>query len=136
MRKRGMGIIMAVIILAATMIYSHFFVTTKSPAISISNKAITISESNGTTINFSDIKNIQEKDNAPANLSKIYGYNDGTVLRGKFQSDGNDMMVYIDLSKPPFIYITTRTGMVIINDQTSAETHSLYEQLKSKINQS
>ncbi|MFT8889911.1 MAG: hypothetical protein ABF904_14025 [Ethanoligenens sp.] len=133
MRKSGIGVIMAVIVIAATLIYSHFFVTNKSPAISLSDKAMTISTQFGTTINFSDIKDIEEKDKAPADLSKISGYNDGTTLRGEFQSDGNVMMVYITLSQPPFIYITTKSGLVIVNDQTSAETQSLYKQLKSKI---
>jgi predicted RNA polymerase sigma factor len=93
------------VVLAVVLIYSHFFVSSKSPVVSINDKAITISTSNGTSINLSDIKDIQEKDNAPANLSKISGYNDGTVLREEFQSDENDMMVYINLTKPPFIYI-------------------------------
>lgn len=136
MRKRGIGIIMAPIVLIAALIYSHFFVTNNSSAISLSDKAITISTPYGTTINFSDIRDVEEKDNAPANLSKISGYNDGTTLQGEFQSDGNTMMVYINLSRPPFIYITTNNGLVIVNDQTLTETQSIYKELKAKINQS
>lgn len=52
---------MAVIVLAATLKYSHFFVTNKSPAVSVSDKAITISTQFGTTLNLSDIKDIEEK---------------------------------------------------------------------------
>jgi DNA mismatch repair ATPase MutL len=136
LKNRGIGIILAPLIIVAVLLYSHFFVDNKSPAVSVSDKAITISTQFGTTINLSDIKDIEEKASAPADLSKISGYNDGTTLRGEFQSEGNTMMVYVNLSQPPFIYITTKSGLVIVNDQTSAETQSLYEQLKSKINQS
>lgn len=135
MNKRIRGLIIAPVVLIVGLLYGHFFVSGKSPTVSINDKTITISTQYGTTIDFSDINDIEEKDSAPAVLSKIYGYNDGTTLRGEFQSNGNTVMLFINVSQPPFIYITTRTGLVVVNEQTSAETQSLYKQLKSKISQ-
>ncbi|MFT9056821.1 MAG: hypothetical protein ABF449_09415 [Ethanoligenens sp.] len=135
MNKRIRGLIIAPVVLIVGLLYGRFFVSGKSPTVSINDKAITISTQYGTTIDFSDINDIKEKDSAPAVLSKIYGYNDGTTLRGEFQSNGNTVMLFINVSQPPFIYITTRTGLVVVNEQTSAETQSLYKQLRSKIGQ-
>ena len=65
----------------------------------------------------------------PDNLSKAYGLGLGTILKGKFESNGNKMRVYVDTSKQPFIYIYTKDGLTIINAQTSADTQTLYKKL-------
>jgi hypothetical protein len=61
LKNKGIGIILAPLIIVAVLLYSHFFVDNKSPAVSVSDKAITISTQFGTTINLSDIKDIEEK---------------------------------------------------------------------------
>jgi hypothetical protein len=39
--------------------------------------------------------------------------------------------VYIDTSKPPFIYLTTENGLIILNDRTAEKTQALYDLLEA-----
>ena len=41
------------------------------------------------------------------------------------------MKVYVDTSAPPFIYLTTTSTPVIINDQSADATRALYQELVS-----
>lgn len=70
----------------------------------------------------------------PAKLRRTNGYGFGTIIKGHCSSDIGNVTVYIDTSKPPFIYLTTANGLIIIfNDETAEKTHALYEDLQKAI---
>jgi hypothetical protein len=105
------------------------------PVFSVSGGVLKISTDFGETVSLSDIEKVRLENNMPGGLSKTNGLDLGSILRGEFQAGGNEMNVYVDTSKPPFIYIDTANGLVIINDQTKSKTQALYDELNSKIKQ-
>lgn len=113
----------------ATFIVSVFN-SGRPPVFTVGGGSLKISTDFGETVSLSDIQNVQLKTNMPDNLIKTDGLGLGSMLKGEFQSGGEEMKVYVDTSKPPFIYINTTHGLIIINDQTKAKTQSLYEELK------
>jgi hypothetical protein len=126
-----------IVIFAISMIivFVVFLISSKAPAYSIGKDALTISSIYGQTINFSDMKNMELKSDLPAHLSKTNGSNFGTILKGHFSSDIGNAMVYINTAKPPFIYLDTASGLVILNDQSEAKTQALYQKLKAAMGQ-
>lgn len=106
-------------------------ISLKPPVYSINNGILTIATEFGQKIYLSDIKSMQLKNDLPANLSKVNGSGIGTILKGKYSSSIGDVTVYIDTSVPPFIYINTKSGLIILNDQSKTQT--LYEELKLSV---
>ncbi|KLU59792.1 hypothetical protein CEB3_c39260 [Peptococcaceae bacterium CEB3] len=129
-KKLGSITIVAIvgIIIAISMIISL-----KPPVYSINNGIFSISTEFGQKIYLSDIKSVQLKNELPANLSKVDGLGIGTILKGKYSSDIGDVTVYIDTSAPPFIYINTKFGLIILNDRAKTQTQTLYEELNSNV---
>jgi hypothetical protein len=103
----------------------------RPPVFTVGGGILKISTDFGETVNLSDIQEVELKPNLPDNLIRTDGLGLESVLKGEFQSGGEEMKVYVDASKPPFIYINTTNGLIIINDQTKAETQALYNELES-----
>ncbi|KLU62800.1 hypothetical protein CEB3_c08900 [Peptococcaceae bacterium CEB3] len=106
----------------------------RPPVYRISGKTFSISTEYGKTVNLSDIKRVQLKNDLPKGLKKVLGINMGTILKGHFTSKNGDLTVYINTAHPPFIFLSTTSGLIIINDRTKTDTQSLYNQLETKIN--
>jgi hypothetical protein len=109
-----------------------FINSSRPPVYIISDGNLKISAEFGETISLSDIESMQLKDTMPDNLSKKNGSGLGTILKGRFQSDGEDIQVYADTSKPPFLYIYTKNGLTIVNGQTKSDTQALLQEIQSK----
>jgi hypothetical protein len=123
----GIGVITLIIILIS------FNSSKKPPVYSVGNGNFTISTEFGETVKLSDIKSVQLKNDLPAIGTKLNGLGIGTILKGKFSSKIGGVTLYVDTAKSPYIYITTTTEMIILNDQTKDKTQSLYEELNSDI---
>ena len=96
----------------------------------IQNGTLQISTAFGESITLSDIEKVQLKNNMPTNISKDNGLDLGTILKGEFEADSDKLHVYVDTTKPPFIYIYTKDGLTIANAQSKAETQALYKKLR------
>lgn len=126
----GIGLVIVIgVITAIFMVNSG-----KPPVYSLNNGILDISTEFGQKIDLADIKSIQMKNELPAGLNKVNSLGLGTVLKGKFTSDSGDVTVYADSSKPPFIYIATPSGLIILNDQSPAKTRTLFDKINSAVN--
>ena len=65
----------------------------------------------------------------PENLYKKNGYNFGTILKGKFDSDIGQLRLYVHTDAPMFLYLTFDDETPIVSGQTQADTQMLYEQV-------
>ncbi|ODA42282.1 hypothetical protein [Desulfosporosinus sp. BG] len=100
--------------------------------ITVSN-AFCIDKKVGHTVDLSEIKSVQLKADLPVIQSKINGLGLGSIQKGKFSSDIGNVTLYIDTSKPPFIYIKTTSELIILNDQSESKTEALFDELNSDI---
>lgn len=123
------------IVLVACMLLLFYAVTKESNPTTyiISNGNFKIATAFGQTIKISDITKIQIKNYLPGSLSRIAGYGNGSIVKGKCSSDIGNVTLYVDTSQHTFIYLTTKSGIVILNDQTTAKTESLYNTLNQHI---
>ncbi|MFO7161215.1 MAG: PH domain-containing protein [[Clostridium] cellulosi] len=103
----------------------------KPPVYTITDDSLVISTQYGRTINFSDIEDVKLKDSLPNKLRKRNGIDIKNILKGRFRADGENIDVFVDTSKSPFIYIYTKDGLTIINGQSSSETKTLFEKIKT-----
>lgn len=125
--------VLAVIIVVFIFVFIMLSSSSQPTQYAINNGAFTISGMYGETLALSDLKSVELKNDMPGNLYKTNGFDLNTILKGDFQSDSGAVTLFVDTSKPPFIYLTTAKGSIILNGQTPAETQSLYRELKSGI---
>lgn len=133
MRGRGILFVLAPALIVIVIVIGSSFSTHKAPSITVGAQELTIATRYGSIVKYSDITAVEEKDEPPANLTKVRGDDDGTVLRGQFRSGGQTAMVYIDTTHPPFIYLTTTTGLVVFNQDDPSRTRYIYAQLRAKV---
>lgn len=129
--KNMIGIGLAIIIVLLVGISMYF--SSKPPVYAISNGTLAISTQYGKNVDFSEIKSVQLKADLPVIQSKINGLGLGSIQKGKFSSDIGNVTLYIDTSKPPFIYIKTTSELIILNDQSESKTKALFDELNSDI---
>lgn len=126
-----LGIVIALVALTFVFILTRS--GNKEPVYSIDNGVLQISSMYGQKINLSDIQSVQLKYDPPANLKRVNGYGFGSIVKGKCSSDLGAVTVFIDTSKPPYIYLMTSEGLVVLNDKSAADTQSFYEKLNSSV---
>lgn len=121
----GIGFTIIVFLLIGVSMYF----SSKPPVYNISNGALIISTQFGEEVNLSEIQSIHLKDDLPVIQSRINGLGLGSIQKGKFSSDIGNVTLYIDSSKPPFIYIKTTSELIILNDQSQSKTETLFNEL-------
>jgi len=133
--KRKIAGIAGSIIVVIALAYALYTVlaSLKPPVYTLTDTTLEITAEFGETINLADISNVQLQNDMPDNLVKVSGANMGSILLGNFQSNGDALKIYVDTSVPPFIYITTNQGLVIINNRAADDTQALFNQLEQKI---
>ena len=133
MLKVVVGLIIAAIALVVVLVV---FISGSEPTVyTLSGGELQISGSYGQTIQLSDIQSVEMKTDLPGNLKRTNGYGLGSVIKGYCSSDIGDVTVYIDTAKPPFIYLTTKSGTIILCDETAEKTGELYSSLAAAVKQ-
>ncbi len=101
----------------------------KQSTFAIDGEILDISGTYGQSFDLSEATGAALQSFLPANLYKKNGYNFGTVLKGKFDSDIGQLRLYVDTDAPLFLYLTFNDETLIISGQTQADTQMLYEQV-------
>lgn len=120
-------------IIVALLVGISMYFSSKPPVYVISNGTLVISTQYGQGVNLSEIRSVKLKNDLPVIQSKINGLGLGSIEKGKFSSDIGNVTLYIDTSKPPFIYINTASELIILNDQSKSKTEALFNKLNSDI---
>jgi len=129
--KTMIGIGFAIIV--ALLVGISMYFSSKPPVYAISNGTLVVLTQYGKSVNFLEIKSVQLKNDLPVIQSRINGLGLGSIQKGKFSSDIGNVTLYIDTSKPPFIYIKTTSELIILNDQSKSKTEALFDELNSEI---
>lgn len=135
--QQGIKVVVGIIIAAAalTVALVIFLSGSKPTVYTIAGGELQITGSYGQTIQLADIQKVELKTDLPGNLRRTNGYGLGSVIKGYCSSDMGDVSVYIDTSRPPFIYLTTKSGTVILCDETAEKTKELYSSLTAAVKQ-
>jgi len=86
----------------------------------------------GMEIEWNEIAAISLEDDFPAVIRKTNGFDFGSILKGSFiLHDACRARIYVNTKKPPFIYITTADGLIIVNQGNSQKTEALFRTLSN-----
>ena len=107
----------------------------RPPVFTVSDGALSISGMYHESIALSDIRSAERLDVMPAVKTKVSGTGLGSRMYGRFRlTDGEDVRLYVDASRPPFIRLTEKDGHVTFLSAGSAEkTRELYERITESI---
>ncbi len=88
----------------------------------------------GMTIHNDEIRSIELKETIPHIQWKSNGFDFGPILKGYFRVKGvGKAKLFIDARKPPFIYIRTDRGLIIINQKEAEKTRQVYERIRANL---
>lgn len=97
----------------------------------INNGILNISGMYGQEVQINSVSKIELKDTMPEIIFKTNGSALGTKYKGYFNLEGiKGAKLFVDASKPPFIFIESSTGAVIIlNCDDANETKRIFDEL-------
>lgn len=110
------------------------FKSSQQAEYNIRDGQLDISGMYGQEIKIDNIKSLKMLDSIPEIIFKTNGSALGNKYKGYFNLKGiSNATLYIDTSKPPFIYIEKDSGaIVILNCKDAEETRKLFEQLNGE----
>ncbi len=113
--------------------------TAMPPAFNLESKQFTISGAYGTSVNYSDIKELDLVDEIPPLSMRTNGLGLGPILKGHFQLEDKDKaLLFLRSDSGPVLIIKPQTNpeIIMINSKDAAETRLLYHSLSKKLNTS
>lgn len=128
--KVSVKIILGAIIVFFAIIVGLVFNNTSASEIVVNVESVQIKGLYGIEIEFDDIREIILEESMPTVLRKANGFNAGSTLKGHFElKDFGRARLYVNVKIPPFIYINTVNGLIILNQGDRQSTEELYRTL-------
>ena len=108
----------------------------REPNVTINGNIMKISGLHGTTVSVDEIQKIEEiKEDKIAVGSKIFGLGIGSIRKGRFHyGENSSAKVFLETNKGPYILITLKDDLIIINFRNADKTDKLYNYLKQTVN--
>lgn len=132
--KVGVGVIVGSLLIVLGLVGYLLYQGMQPTLIILDQDKLNIAGSYGQSIPVADIQDIQLLDTLPEIQLRTNGSAIGQVLRGHFRlADKNQVMLYLDRSQPPFIYLVTSDQMIYLNNPSPEQTRQLFEDLKSRM---
>lgn len=103
------------------------------PAYAIVDGVLEITSQYGTRIPLADIQKIERLDTLPALLAKKNGFDMDAIRKGRFKTADGDATLFVDMSQPPFLRLTTTDDVFLFNDATPEKTDALYQALMAAL---
>lgn len=107
--------------------------SSKPAEYTLENGIFNISGMYGQEVAINKINSLELKDTMPEVLTRTNGSALGTTLKGYFKlKDIGKAKLFVDTSKPPFIYVKTNSITIILNCEESEKTKAFHEKLKTE----
>jgi len=127
-----LGSIFAFLVFIGVLIYAGTF----GSEIVVGAESVQIKGLYGVEIMFADIQDIALEDSMPVILRRTNGFSAGGTLKGHFELQNvGGARLYVNVNNPPFIYIHTIGGLIIVNQEDRQSTEELYGILTSSYRQ-
>jgi len=113
------------------LLFGFIYLSTQTPKFKISDHQMTISGLYGIEVK---IESIEIIDSIPQIIKRTDGLAFGEVFKGNFDLKGFGISkLYLESLEPPFIYLKTKSGIIIINAETDNKTLELSNRLISEL---
>ena len=125
------GAILAPFAIGLTAIYAF----TKPPTVSVSQADFSVRGGlYGEEIPLERVTGVTLEQTLPRVLLRMNGLAFGQTLRGHFRlAELGDGQLFVELGKPPYVMVRTKTGYVIVNFDEPARTRELYADLAARV---
>lgn len=125
--------IIAVIVLSAVGVGVLIYFSNKPAEYTLQNGILKISGMYGQEVFIYEISGLELIETIPKILFKTNGAATETMLKGYFKlKDIGEAKIFVDVSKPPFIYLKSNSKILIINCDDGEKTEELYERLNTE----
>lgn len=129
--KMLIGGVSAVLLLTTIGVALLMYHSNQPAQVSVTEGHVEIKGIYGENIDIKNISSLGLEENLPPILNKSNGYSLGSKKKGHFKMEGiGNVKLFLDTSKPPFIYIETEKWPIIVNCDTKEETEELFQILK------
>jgi hypothetical protein len=126
--------IIAVLVITTAGVGVLMYFSAKPTEYVLQNGILKISGMYGGEIPVDEINSMELKDTLPQILLRTNGSALGTKLKGHFKlKDVSDAKLFIDTSKPPFIFLKINSKLIILNCDDSLKTEELYKNLENSV---
>jgi len=107
----------------------------KAPVYTAQEDGLLVSCFYGTTLSWQEMESASLSESIPDRLTKTNGSNLGPFLRGHFRSGDSEkaLLLYVDTSQPPFVYLMMKDQLVILNAGGREQTEALYQTIAEHI---
>jgi len=125
-------IILVVVILFIVLIFlaTILFFSFQETKITFLEEGIQIHGMYGDVYTWDSIVDIKLEDTLPTIESRTNGSAIGSRLKGHFRTtELGSVLLFVDSQTPPFIYLETETGIIVLNGATEAETQTLFDKM-------
>lgn len=127
------GSIIAVLILTAVGVGILLHFSSIPAEYTMQNGILKISGMYGQEVPISKISSLELKNTLPEVITRTNGSALDTMLKGHFRiKDIGEAKLFVDVSKPPFIFLKSNSKVIIINCEESNKTKELYERLSEE----
>lgn len=124
------GSIISVFILASLGVCVLLYFSSRPVEYNLQNGILSIKGAYGQEVPVSEISSLELKQTLPEILLRTNGSSLGNMHKGYFKlKDIGQVKLFLDASKPPFIYIKAGSETIILNRDDSDKTKILYEKL-------
>lgn len=131
--KVMVGIIVGFLVLVMAGVSALIYYSSKPAEFALNDGVLKISGMYGREIPVKEINSINIKDELPEILAKTNGSALGTKCKGYFTlKDLGGVELFADTSISPYIYLDTDFKPIILNCESSGETHALFDKLKEE----
>ena len=111
------------------------FSNTSASGVEVNVESVQIKGLYGVKIMMDNIYEIELVESMPTVLRRTNGFSAGGTLKGHFELKNiGRARLYVNTKKPPFIYIYTVDGLIIINQEDRESTEVLYRALITAFN--
>lgn len=108
--------------------------SSKAAGYALESGILKISGMYGKDISLDKISKLELKNTMPEITYKSNGSGFGTMYKGHFKLEGIEKaMLFVDTSRPPYVYFEYDSESYFINCASSAETEDLYKLLKVRL---
>ncbi|MTI96260.1 MAG: DUF3784 domain-containing protein [Firmicutes bacterium] len=125
--------ILALVAIGLGVLYYH---TVTPPSYTIENGVLNISGMYGRKVEFSTVTDVELLETMPEVGYRSNGAAIGNAKKGDFRISGiGRARLFVNIDRPPFIYLETTDTSLIFNAADEAETRDLYQQILTELNQ-
>lgn len=131
----SVAVFIGAILVPFAIVLSAFYAFTRPPTVSVSQSRFSVhSLMYGDEIPLDRVTGVSLEQTLPTVLLRTNGFALGRSRRGRFRLAGlGDGQLFVEVGRPPYVMVRTKSNYVIVNFSEPARTRELYADLAARV---